>query len=239
MGVIAQLGPTRVILLAASLVIGAVIGIGISLIVNLALVEISVSPFFSFYFGILFVAVGCVILWRIMSQDITDSAHLRKMHLAIFAGVIVFSGLLCFILDRRIFVGLQSWLKVPLYMCLGLTVAFALTFSVIDFLNYAIGLCQSSVAKPLVESTQQVYLVLVVSLAMGVVFGFTFGLLDVEDEKAHHIKVALLREEQYCYPMGAILGAFAGYGNEWYRQQDVYAFLNYQGVNQSEFDDDI
>merc|ERR1719217_309894 len=75
--------------------VGAALGIGISLIVNLALVELSVSPFFSFYFGILFVAVGCVILWRIISQDITDSAHLRKIHLSIFAGIIVFSGFLC------------------------------------------------------------------------------------------------------------------------------------------------
>eukprot|EP00434_Breviolum_minutum_P045180 symbB.v1.2.040446.t1/scaffold7241.1/size12382/1 len=94
--------------------------------------------------------------------------------------------------------------QVPLYMTLGLAVAFALTFSIVDVLNYVIGFFQNSVAKPVVESSQQVFLVLIVSLAMGVVFGFTFGLLDVEDEEVYHMRVALMREEHYCYPMGIL-----------------------------------
>merc|ERR1712228_182710 len=117
-----------------------------------------------------------------------------------------------------------------LYMTLGLAVAFALTFSIVDVLNYVIGFCQSTVAKPIVESPQQVYLVLLVSLAMGVAFGFTFGFLDVEDEQVYHIRVALMREEHFCYPMGVALGCAAGFGNEWLRQRDDYAA--YQGVAQ-------
>merc|ERR1712048_1468003 len=109
------------------------------------------------------------------------------------------------------------------YMTLGLAVAFALTFSIVDVLNYIIGFCQSSIAKPIVESSQQVYLVLVVSLAMGAVFGFTFGFLDVEDEQVYHIRVALMREEHFCYPMGLALGCAAGFGNEFLRQKDDYA----------------
>merc|ERR1711953_518032 len=108
--------------------------------------------------------------------------------------------------------GLAPWLKVPLYTTLGLAVAFALTFSIVDVLNYVLGFCQSTIAKPIGESSQQVYLVLVVSLAMGVVFGFTFGLLDVEDEQVYHIRVALMREEHYCLPMGVALGAASGFG---------------------------
>merc|ERR1719203_794614 len=128
-------------------------------------------------------------------------------------------------------------MKVPLYMTLGLAVAFALTFSIVDVLNYLLGFFQNSVAKPIVESSQQVYLVLVVSLAMGVVFGFTFGMLDVEDEQVYHIRVALMREEHYCYPMGIALGAASGFGNEYFRQNDDYA--SYQGLAQTEFDEDI
>merc|ERR1712232_1094243 len=101
--------------------------------------------------------------------------------------------------------------------------AFALTFSIVDVLNYLIGFFQSTVSKPIVESTQQVYLVLLVSLAMGLVFGFTFGLLDVEDEQKYHIRVALMREEHFCYPMGILLGGIAGFGNEYFRQRDDYA----------------
>merc|ERR1712048_1527898 len=118
-------------------------------------------------------------------------------------------------------------------MMLGLAVAFALTFSIVDVLNYLLGFFQNSVAKPIVESAQQVYLVLVVSLAMGVVFGFTFGMLDVEDEQVYHIKVALMREEHYCLPMGILLGAASGFGNEYYRQNDDYS--TYQGIAQTEF----
>merc|ERR1719265_1487912 len=162
---------------------------------------------------------------------------MKKMHLTIFAATIILSGALCFLLDRKMFVGLAPWMKVPLYMILGLSVAFALTFSIVDVLNYLLGFCQSSIAKPIVESSQQVYLVLIVSLVMGVIFGFTFGFLDVEDEQVYHIRVALMREEHYCYPVGMILGGCAGFGNEFYRQRDDYA--TYHGIAQSEFDEDI
>lgn len=222
---------------AVSAIVGGVLGVVISMVVNLALIEISISPFFSMYFGILFTLVGCLILWRVLAHETTEPLQMKKLHLSIFAGTIILSGALCFLLDRRMFVGLAPWMKVPLYMTLGLAVAFALTFSIVDVLNYILGFCQSSIAKPIVESSQQVYLVLVVSLAMGVMFGFTFGLLDVEDEQVYHIRVALMREEHYCYPMGLLLGCFAGFGNEHFRQKDDYTA--YQGVAQTEFDEDI
>eukprot|EP00747_Dinoflagellata_sp_TGD_P166880 gnl/TRDRNA2_/TRDRNA2_190371_c0_seq1.p1 gnl/TRDRNA2_/TRDRNA2_190371_c0~~gnl/TRDRNA2_/TRDRNA2_190371_c0_seq1.p1 ORF type:complete len:239 (-),score=40.70 gnl/TRDRNA2_/TRDRNA2_190371_c0_seq1:94-810(-) len=228
---------TRPFYLAVSMTVGGALGVVISMVVNLALIEISISPFFSMYFGILFILVGCLILWRVLSHETADPLQMKKLHLSVFAGTIIVSGVLCFLLDRRMFVGLAPWMKVPLYMTLGLAVAFALTFSIVDILNYLLGFCQSSIAKPIVESSQQVYLVLVVSLAMGIVFGFTFGLLDVEDEQVYHIRVALMREEHYCYPMGILLGCLAGFGNEYYRQKDDYA--SYQGVAQSEFDEDI
>merc|ERR1719183_2179848 len=188
-----------------SAVVGGFLGVVISMVVNLALIEISISPFFSMYFGILFTLVGCLIMWRVLSHEVEDPMQMKKLHLSIFAGTIIVSGALCFLLDRRMFVGLAPWMKVPLYMTLGLAVAFALTFSIVDVLNYVLGFCQSSVAKPIVESAQQVYLVLVTSLAMGIMFGFTFGLLDVEDEHGYHIRIALMREEHYCYPMGVLL----------------------------------
>merc|ERR1719230_2043818 len=160
-------------LYAFSMAVGGGLGVVISMVVNLALIEISISPFFSMYFGVLFIIVGGLILWRVISHETADPLQMKKLHLSIFAGTIIFSGFLCFLLDRRMFVGLAPWLKVPLYMTLGLAVAFALTFSIVDVLNYIIGFCQASVAKPIVESSQQVYLVLVVSLVMGAVFGFT------------------------------------------------------------------
>lgn len=216
--------------------VGGALGVVISMVVNLALIEISISPFFSLYFGILFFLVGILIMSRVMSHD-ANEAKMQKNHLTIFASIIIFSGALCFLLNRHLFANLAPIMKVPLYMILGLAVAFALTFSIVDVLNYLVGFCQASIAKPVVESSQQVYLVLMVSVAMGIAFGLTFGLMDVEDEHSYHIRVALMREEHRCYPMGVVLGGLAGFGNEFFRQRDDYAI--YAGLATTEFDEDI
>eukprot|EP00397_Hematodinium_sp_SG-2012_P063901 GEMP01089207.1.p1 GENE.GEMP01089207.1~~GEMP01089207.1.p1 ORF type:complete len:268 (+),score=25.88 GEMP01089207.1:53-805(+) len=242
--------------LVAGVIVGAIIGIFETLVVNLALVEISISPFFSLYFGILFLIVGGLIFLRVHNHDHLYTDQYQKMCLMVFAGAIIFSGFLCFLLDRRMFAGLASWLKVPLYGILGLSIAFALTFSAVyiatsreakpkplptslwqvDVLNYLLGFLQQEVAKPLVESTTQVYLVLMASTVMGAIFGLTFGLLGVMDEQNYRLRVALMQEEHYCYPIGTILGALTGFGNEYVRQQQDYLYSN---VGRTLFDDDI
>ena len=49
---------------------------------------------------------------------------------------------------------------------------------------------------------------------MGIAFGLIFGLMDVEDASLYHLRLVLLKEENYCYPIGLILGAVAGWANE-------------------------
>lgn len=217
--------------------VGVVLGIMISLIVNCTLVEISISAFFSMYFGILFIVVGAIILWRIFSQDDGPGASDQKQKrgpLAIFAVLIIVSGLICFALERHWYVGMTPLMKVPLYAILGTSVAFALTFSVVDLVNYVLGFLQVSIAKPFVESASQVYLVLTVALVMGGLFGLIFGIMDVEDEVSYQIRLALLREERYCYPVGAILGGVVGFANEYLRQTEE------RGVSlPNGFDEDI
>ncbi|PHJ17685.1 membrane protein [Cystoisospora suis] len=227
--------------------VGIALGIIASLIVNCTLVEISMSSFFSFYFGILFVTVGSVILWRIhvTANSPTgagvdgagglETTQARKMQLQFFATLIIVSGILCFILKKNWFVGLHPIVKVPLYTLLGISVAFALTFSLVDMVNYLLGFFQSAVAKPLVESKEQVNLVLLVALLMGGLFGFIFGVMDVEDEVQYHVRLALLREQHLCYPIGAVLGGLAGIGNEILRQADEAKVRKLA----SEFDEEI
>ena len=73
------------------------------------------------------------------------------------------SGLLCFILEKDWYFHLHRLLKIPLYSILGISVAFALTFSVIDLVNYVIGFLQGdTLARPWVESQNQISLVLAV-----------------------------------------------------------------------------
>ncbi|KAF8821842.1 putative membrane protein [Cardiosporidium cionae] len=224
---------------ALSALLGAILGIIGSLIVNCTLVEISLSVFFSMYFGFLFVTVGMVLIWR-LSVNNSEEARSRRVQLLFFAGMIILSGMLCFILKRNWFMGLNPIFKIPIYSLLGVSIAFALTFSIVDMMNYLVGLFHVSLSKSLVESKSQVYLVLCIALTMGGIFGFIFGVMDVEDANTYQIKLALLREEHYCYPIGAILGGvvsnlLAGLGNEYLRQKWEQQSKRWQ----SEFDDEV
>jgi hypothetical protein len=235
--------------------VGLCLGIAVSLIVNSTLVEISVSPFFALYFGLLFMSVGGIIIYRLNGSTLfgssssdssgggADESFLlapedekrRKKQLTFFASLICFSGFLCFILEKNWFVGLSPATKVPLYTILGVSVAFALVFSIVDLVNYLMGFLRASIARPVVESSHQVYLIMTIAMVMGATFGFIFGVMDIEDEIQYQVRLALLKEERTCIPIGAILGAVAGFGNEYIRQKsDEYA-----AVATSGFDDDI
>merc|ERR1719215_656107 len=144
----------------------------------------------------------------------------KRKPLAAFAMLIIMSGLICFTLEQQWYHGTSALFKVPLYMILGTSVAFALTFSVVDLVNYIRGFLQVSVAKPFVESASQVYMVLATALIMGGLFGLIFGVMDVEDEVSYQIRLALLREEHYCYPIGAVLGGGVGFANEYIREEE-------------------
>lgn len=68
----------------------------------------------------------------------------------------MFSGAMCFMLEAEWFTKLSPGTKVPVYTMLGMSVCFALMFSFIDLLNVAVGQCQSSRSKPLVDTPAQV-----------------------------------------------------------------------------------
>merc|ERR1712146_383543 len=113
------------------------------------------------------------------------------------------------------------------YAVLGVSVSFALSFALVDVTNFALGFMQVHVAKPLVESNEQVQSILILSLCMG----GTFGFMDVEDEVSYQMDLSLKREESYCYPIGAVLGC-AGVMNEYFRKQAELAM-------KTEWDEDI
>lgn len=45
---------------------------------------------------------------------------------------------------------------------------------------------------------------------MGMAFGMVFGIMDMEDVSAKMIKEYLIKEENYCIPIGVVLGAIGG-----------------------------
>ena len=229
--------------------VGMLLGIAVSLIVNSTLVEISVSPFFALYFGLLFMSVGGIIIYRLNGTSLFNSnsdadqtlllmpedERKRKKQLTFFAYLILVSGFLCFILEKNWFVGFSWIAKIPLYTVLGVSVTFALVFSVVDLINYLMGFLQASAARPVVESSHQVYFIITIALVMGAIFGFIFGAMDIEDEVQYQVRLALLKEERTCLPIGALLGAVAGFGNEYIRLKSD----EYTALQSGAFDDDI
>lgn len=85
------------------------------------------------------------------------------------------------------------------------------------------------------------------ALLMGAIFGTMFGVMKVE-EGSFHIRLALLREEHYCFPIGGLLGGLVsvvaqfgrivwqtGFANEYIRLKTEV----WDSVQQNEFDEDI
>jgi len=202
---------------SVSAVVGAVIGVLISFMVNCTLVEISINAFFAVYFGILFILIAAVLLWRVRTGE-----HPHPWLLASFSSLVLFSGIICFFLEANWFVHMRPGWKVPLYSIIGVSLCFALLFSVIDIINYCTGKCEGvcsccQLTRALIETESQVYLVVGTAMIMGMIFGLVFGLFDLEDVKLADLKVALMREESVCYPIGMALGALSAVINQWLR----------------------
>jgi len=195
---------------------GGTIGVLVSWVVNCTLAEISLNSFFSLYFGILFAGIGMLILVRVCNSKTTE----RRMQpiLVTFALLVITSGILCTALDQQWF-HFSATVKVPLYAIVGMSVCFAFTFSFLDMINLMIGMCNNEEVKALVESRQQVNLILGSSMAMGAAFGLIFGLMDVEDKRGLALRDSLIQEERYCIPVGVVLGGLTGLGNHIMRHQ--------------------
>ena len=68
----------------------------------------------------------------------------------------ILSGISSILLERDMFKVLTPTAKIPLYGLLGVTLAFAIIFSLIDIINYIAGLFLPSYSKALVDGKQQV-----------------------------------------------------------------------------------
>ena len=76
--------------------------------------------------------------------------------------------------------------KVPMYMALGISLCFAVSFSVVDLINLYADRCGKT-RMPLVSSSAQIFLVLAGAVAMGAAFGLIFGVMDVEDDISRRV----------------------------------------------------
>eukprot|EP00163_Fabomonas_tropica_P018959 TRINITY_DN3336_c0_g1_i1.p1 TRINITY_DN3336_c0_g1~~TRINITY_DN3336_c0_g1_i1.p1 ORF type:complete len:233 (-),score=29.23 TRINITY_DN3336_c0_g1_i1:183-881(-) len=215
----------RIIGSLISLAAGLVIGIVISVVVDNALVEISLSRLFAVLFGIALCLLGGVIIWRVLSSEDQPSNRTRVVTL-VFAIMVLVSGIFCFFVEKDFFVNVRPGFKVPLYAVIGTSLAFAMTFSTVELINQGVFSCSCCASnydpKPIIGTPLQIYIVLGASLIMGLIFGFIFGTLDVEDDNRARTKLA--EDRDFTIPLGAIVGGIVGFVNQWLRSQHEYAF---------------
>lgn len=132
------------------------------------------------------------------------------------------SGLFCFLLDKDWFHSVGPTVKIPMYTLLGVSLAFAVTYTLVELMNMGvcnIGCCKKPNAQPPIGSPAQVFIVLVSALVMGAVVGWLFGSLDVEDDQKH--REALARLYVKTLPLGIIIGLVVGILNEVLRNRDA------------------
>eukprot|EP00466_Bigelowiella_natans_P017008 jgi/Bigna1/146993/aug1.126_g21701 len=223
---------SQVLNMAVAALIGALLGVIISFTVNCTLVEISVNAFFAVYFGVLFVIISSWMLYRVYSGE-----HPRPILLGTFSAMVMFSGILCFVLESNWVVNMSRGAKVPLYSILGIAVTFALLFSIIDLVNYCYGSFGATPGKALVETEEQVLLIVATATVLGFLFGLVFGLLDVEDQPYNKLREALVQQEHICYPIGAIVSAVASAFNQYLREKNSQEY-HYESVRKDDVLDD-
>ena len=93
-----------------------------------------------------------------------------------------------------------------MYISLGVSLCFSITFTCVDLLNaYYDRHSYDMRSRALVQSPQQVGVVLAGAIANGAAFGLMFGLMDVEDAPTR-----LRTEERLSAPIGFALGGAVG-----------------------------
>ena len=201
------------------------------------------------YYGLIFIGIGGFILSRLRHEKYsTDPSYIeRKPYILIVSIHIILSGFICFLLEKDWFVGLTPMKKIPLYAILGSAITLAFVFSFVDFVNYFFGLCQRATERSVLETPKQVkhlcfigiwviislqiFAVSAISLLMGLLYGFIFGWMDIEDADQYTLELKLMKDENYCMHIGIFLGGLGGFINEFFRRDVTLIFSDISLLN--------
>jgi len=139
------------------------------------------------------------------------------MFMLLFASLILISGVFCFLLQEQwLTMGAQP--KSIMYAVVGLSLAFALSFSFMEFVNTGVfdRCCRTDFENnPILSTRKQVALVFLGTTFMGGFHGLMFGLADIEDDNARHEKYT--ENLIWSIPLGASVGFPIGLINQWIR----------------------
>ena len=177
-----------------------------SLMVNCALVEVTLSPLFAAAFGVLFLVSGLTVAWQVALEPGSESRSL----LLGFAVLVVASGVVCFLLERDWSHSISQRAKVPLYATLGISLSFSTHFTAADLYGRMREPLACDGGPSIVNTRWQARLLATVAVVTGCLYGLVFGIMDVEDApRGHALRELLQQETRICYPIGAFAGALA------------------------------
>jgi len=202
--------------LVASSLLGGLFGLFEAEVIAFSLLEISISPAFAIVFGVGFCLLAIALTWRIW---VSVPGH-QKYILLFFSAMVLASGIACFFLKSGWIKDFHSAGKVPLYAILGMSFAFTITYSFSEIVTLSPWdkCCNTNGQEnPVFGSPQQIFALFGCSLSLGICFGLLFGLIDVEDDNSSHSK--LTSNTIYAVPLGVVIGALFGLGNEWFRER--------------------
>jgi len=238
--------PISKVRLAVSTVVGALLGMVLSIAVNSVLFEISINRVFAFYFGIIFCILGSLIFMRAWTQP----TLMKKLGVTLISAMVITGGALSLIF-RTEWLWWSSAAKVVIYTLLGIATSFTVTFSWVDIISFIHDMSKRaqmlkvSTKFGLIESQTQIWLLVVVSVVTGLTYGLIFGLVQLEEMTVqHHSRQRLMnslgRTELFSLPFGAGIGAVSAALNEYVRHrtmiQAIKNEIEYKPLNQSDID---
>ena len=244
--------PVSLFLLA---MLGGFTGVVSSFIVASTLVEMTVNLFFSLYFGLLLLFISALLYYRL---HYSHQPHPQR-HLVLLVFIsLIFLAALTGLLLHPLLSFLPHILHLSVYTLLGLALTFAFYFSLFDLLNYAMSLyvkhtnpslnpppsgptptsalpALPTLPSPLISTQPQIFLLTLVSSVMGLAFGLTFALLDVEDSATPaELRAALHEDLMVTYPLGFLLGGAGAMLNAALPQMDGGGYEGLDGAEGEE-----
>jgi hypothetical protein len=219
----------RILRCSLSSGVGMVCGVVQAEIVANSLIEVASTRPFAIVFAIAFILLGLALLWRAWSAR---SERLKFALLGAFALLVVASGIACFFVTNAFVTGLSAGGKTPLFMLLGISLSFALTFCFTELVNA--NLCakccscfqsdsasSSSTAESdgIIKTRVQLMVIFGAALLMGALYGILFGSLDVEMASPAHNRFETLLLASM--PVGLVIGGVVGAVNQWLRERAV------------------
>jgi hypothetical protein len=223
----------RAVSLLIALGCGALLGMVLSYVIAACLVEISTSPFFSICFGLFFFYLAGLIAAETIfkkGNEHSPTATWERVAHFIAMGWIAISGVLCFILDKKLVMFMPEGLKVVLFGFLAAALNFCVVFSVVDLSNElyerltrkktsTMGLSEMLEGSSgqssrgyfkIARNKARFGLLILASLLSGLYFGLVFGLMRIEEEDIYRASLMLRQESVYTFPAGATVGGICG-----------------------------